>query len=44
MPAYAPGTDEERELSAYALRMMAMRKQIEAERRSFLARFHSPAD
>ena len=44
VPAYAPGTDEERELSAYALRMMAMRKQIEAERRSFLARFHSPAD
>lgn len=43
VPAYVPATEEERELSDYAQRMMAMRKQIEAERRAFLARFRAPA-
>lgn len=38
VPAYHPATDEERELSDYAQRMMAMRQSIEAERRAFLAR------
>ena len=41
VPPYQPRSDEERELSAYAQRMMAMRKQIEAERRNFLARFRT---
>ena len=44
VPTYVPKSDEERELSGYALRMMSMRKQIEAERRNFLARFHVPRD
>ena len=43
VPAYVPGNDEERALSAYALRVMTMRQQIEAERRAFLDRHH-PAD
>lgn len=43
VPAYVPATEEERELSDYAQRMMAMRKQIEAERRAFLARCRAPA-
>lgn len=41
VPAYVPYTDEELELSAYAQRMMTMRKSLEAERRTFLARFHA---
>ncbi|HQW80784.1 MAG: acyl-CoA thioesterase [Rhodanobacteraceae bacterium] len=41
VPAYTPQNDEERELSSYAQRMMLMRRQVEAERRSFLARFRS---
>ena len=38
VPAYAPATDDERSLRDYAVRMMDMRKQIEAERRAFLSR------
>ncbi len=41
VPGYVPHTDEELELSAYAQRMMTMRKSLEAERRTFLARFHA---
>jgi acyl-CoA hydrolase len=41
VPEYVPRSDEERELAAYAQRMMAMRKAIETERRDFLARFHA---
>jgi acyl-CoA hydrolase len=40
VPAYVPRSDEELELAAYAQRMMTMRKSLEAERRTFLARFH----
>lgn len=39
VPAFLPGTNEERELSNYAQHIMQMRKSIEAERRSFLQRF-----
>ena len=38
VPAFVPATREERELSNYAQHIMQMRKAIEAERRSFLAR------
>ncbi len=41
VPTYSPKTDEEQELSQYAQRMMRMRKEIEAERRSFLAQRQS---
>ena len=37
VPAYTPRNAEEQELSQYAQRMMRMRKEIEAERRAFLA-------
>lgn len=39
VPRYEPLDDEQRELSAYVQHMMALRKEIEAERRRFLARF-----
>lgn len=39
VPAYTPGTDRERELAAYARDIMRMRKDIEAARRDFLARY-----
>jgi len=41
VPEYHPLTDEERELSAYAQRMMVMRKEIELARRDFLAQHRS---
>ena len=37
VPAFMPATDAERELSNYAQTMMRMRKDIETERRRFLA-------
>jgi acyl-CoA hydrolase len=37
VPAFVPKTDEERELQAYAQRVMALRQTIEAERKAFLA-------
>jgi hypothetical protein len=37
VPAFEPRTEEERELQAYAQRVMALRQTIEAERRAFLA-------
>jgi acyl-CoA hydrolase len=39
VPAYVAITDEERELQAYALRFMELRKGIEVERAAYLARF-----
>lgn len=39
VPAYTPATDRERELAAYARDIMRMRKDIEAARRDFLARY-----
>ncbi|HWT15990.1 MAG TPA: acyl-CoA thioesterase [Patescibacteria group bacterium] len=42
VPTYLPVGDEARERSAYAQRMMVMRKEIETERRNFLARFSAP--
>jgi acyl-CoA hydrolase len=36
---FTPANDEERELQAYALRIMALRQSIEAERKQFLQRF-----
>jgi acyl-CoA hydrolase len=38
VPPYLPETDEERELQAYAMRVMAMRQAIDAERKAFLKR------
>lgn len=38
VPAHVPASEDERELSAYAMRMMDMRKAIESERRAFLSR------
>lgn len=38
VPVYQPLTDEERELQAYAQRLMQLRSAVEAERRAFLAR------
>lgn len=38
VPAYVPETDEEHELQAYAMRVMAMRQAIDAERKAFLSR------
>lgn len=39
VPAYRPVGDEARELEAYALRFMELRRGVEAERRAFLQRF-----
>lgn len=41
VPPYTPRSDEELELSQYAQRMMGMRREIEEERRAFLARRES---
>lgn len=40
VPHYEPERDADRERSAYAQRMMAMRQELEAERRRFLATTH----
>jgi acyl-CoA hydrolase len=39
VPAFVPGTDEERELQDYALRFAELRQGIEVVRRDYLARF-----
>lgn len=39
VPPYVPVGDEARELEAYALRFMELRRGVEAERRAFLQRF-----
>ena len=38
VPEYVPQTDEERELQAYAQRLMQLRSAVEEERRAFLAK------
>lgn len=44
VPHFEPANDEQRELSTYAQHMMTLRKEIEAERRSFLARHRRTDD
>ncbi|MCE3003761.1 MAG: acyl-CoA thioesterase [Xanthomonadaceae bacterium] len=39
VPVFVPTDDEQRELQAYALRFMDLRRGVEAERRAFLQRF-----
>jgi acyl-CoA hydrolase len=43
VPAYVPVGEEARQLQAYALRFMDLRRSVEAERRAFLARFEPGA-